>query len=52
MRKEQTFIVQIKDTEPGTWKGTVQWVEKEKKEVFRSALELMRLMESAVEIDE
>ena len=27
------------------------WVEKEKKEIFRSALELMKLMESAVESD-
>ena len=30
-QKEKTFIVQIKDTESGTWQGTVQWVEKEKK---------------------
>lgn len=51
MKKEKTFIVQIKDTESGTWQGTVQWVEKEKKEIFRSALELMKLMESAVESD-
>ena len=51
MKIEKTFIVQITDTESGTWQGTVQWVEKEKKEIFRSALELMKLMESAVESD-
>lgn len=49
MKKEKTFVVQIKDTQSGTWQGTVLWVEEEKKEVFRSALELIKLMDSAVE---
>lgn len=48
MRQDKTFVIQIKDTQASTWQGTVVWVEKEKKEIFRSALELMKLLDSAV----
>lgn len=49
MKNEKTFVVQIKDTQAGTWQGTVVWVEEEKKEIFRSTLELIKLLDSAVE---
>lgn len=44
----RTFIIQIKGTENGTWQGTVDWVEKKEKVAFRSALELIRLMDSSI----
>ena len=49
MNREKTFVVQIKDTQAGTWQGSVHWVEEDKKENFRSALELIKLLDSAVE---
>ena len=53
MRKQQNnrkhnFVVSIITTENHSWQGTLSWVEENKKENFRSALELLRLMDSAV----
>lgn len=44
----QSFVVEVKCQENHTWQGTIQWVEGQKKENFRSALELIRLMDSAL----
>lgn len=44
----QSFVVEIKSQENHTWQGTITWVEGKKKENFRSALELIRLMDSAL----
>ena len=44
----QSFVVEIKGRENHTWQGTITWVEAMKKENFRSALEMMRLMDSAI----
>lgn len=44
----QSFVVEIKSHENHTWQGTITWVEAQKKENFRSALEMMRLMDSAI----
>lgn len=51
MKKERectTFIVEIKDTQAQSWQGRVRWVEKGECCSFRSALELIKLMDSAV----
>lgn len=48
----RTFIIQIKGTENGTWQGTVDWVEKKERVAFRSALELIRLMDSSIDDQE
>lgn len=42
----QSFVVEIKSKENHTWQGSIIWVEGQKKENFRSALELLRLMDS------
>ena len=34
-----------------TWQGTVVWTEKEETKRFRSALELLKLMDSAIAPD-
>lgn len=44
----QSFVVEVKCQENHTWQGTIQWVEGQKKENFRSALELIRLMDSVL----
>lgn len=44
-----TFIIEIKSTKHQTWQGVLTWVEEQKTEPFRSTLELLRLLDSAVE---
>ena len=48
MKGKGTFIVKIKDTENASWQGTVQWVEGKKEIPFRSTLELIKLIDSAI----
>lgn len=43
-----TFIVRIMDYENVTWQGELVWAEKEKTQKFRSTLELLKLIDSAV----
>lgn len=44
--QKATFIVEIKYRENSTWQGSVNWVEGDREEHFRSALELLRLMDN------
>lgn len=44
-----TFVLQIKFRQNKTWQGTVQWLEKKKTLNFRSALELIKIIDSASE---
>ena len=44
----ETFLVQIRNTQNATWQGTVAWTDGRKQETFRSALELIRLMDSVL----
>jgi hypothetical protein len=46
--KKGTFIVEIQHQEKGSWQGKVTWAEGGRKEVFRSTLELIKMMDSAV----
>ena len=46
--ENQSFVVEIKSQENHTWQGTITWVEGKKKENFRSALELIRLIDSTI----
>ncbi|KUJ24914.1 hypothetical protein AR437_03050 [Christensenella hongkongensis] len=45
--KKATFIVQIQYRQNATWQGQVVWSEKNEKKKFRSALELIKLIDSA-----
>ncbi|WP_459780259.1 hypothetical protein [Blautia glucerasea] len=47
-----TFIVNIKNNQNHTWQGTVRWVETQKEIPFRSALELIKLIDSAMDTSE
>ncbi len=46
--KKQTFILEVNDNQNQSWQGTVDWVQGQKKEAFRSVMELLRLLDSAV----
>lgn len=47
--EEATFIVYVKYRQNATWQGEVIWADKKEKKFFRSALELLKLMDSAME---
>lgn len=44
-----TFVVHVKYRQHSTWQGEVVWAEKNEKRTFRSALELLKLIDSALE---
>ena len=46
------FVVRIQHCENATWQGTVVWAEKNIAKQFRSALELLKLMDSAINMAE
>lgn len=48
MKKKQTFILEISDTQNQSWQGKVEWVQEQKKQSFRSVMELLRLIDSVV----
>lgn len=45
---KETFILEINDTQNQSWQGKVEWVQGQKKETFRSVMELLRLIDSVV----
>lgn len=44
-----TFVVYVKYRQNSTWQGEVIWTEKKKKQHFRSALELLKLIDGALD---
>lgn len=47
-----TFIVHVLYRQNATWQGEVVWADKKKKQRFRSALELLKLMDSALDAED
>ncbi len=47
-----TFVVHVKYRQHSTWQGEVVWAEKNEKQTFRSALELLKLIDNALEDEE
>ncbi len=47
-----TFVVQIMDSQNATWQGTVTWTEGRQTKPFRSALELLKLIDSSLDEQE
>lgn len=47
--EEATFVLHIKYRQNATWQGTVTWAEENKSRNFRSALELLKLIDSALD---
>lgn len=50
--KQGTFIVQVQYRQNSSWQGQVIWAEQNKREHFRSTLELMKLIDSALSEEE
>ncbi|MDO5147259.1 MAG: hypothetical protein Q4D60_09670 [Eubacteriales bacterium] len=47
-KKEQTFIIKVLDRKHRTWQGSILWVEEKKEQHFRSALELLKLVDEVL----
>lgn len=47
--EKATFMVQVQYRQNATWQGRVAWVEKDETKTFRSALELIKLIDSALD---
>ena len=47
-RNTGTFIVKVLNTQNSTWQGNITWVEKQKTETFRSAMEMMMMIDGAL----
>lgn len=47
-----TFIVHINKSENDTWQGQVTWADKDEKLNFRSAMELMSIIDAALNTEE
>ncbi len=45
---KQSFVIEVQSRENHGWQGAIIWVEGQKKEYFRSALEMLKLIDSAV----
>jgi len=43
-----TFEISVKFMQNSTWQGQIHWIEKNQKQNFRSALEMIKLMDEAL----
>ena len=50
--EKATFVVRVMYRQNSSWQGEVTWVEQQRKERFRSALELVKLLDSALHMEE
>lgn len=46
------FYVKITHREHATWQGEVTWIDRQEKQYFRSALELLRMIDQALDESE
>lgn len=47
-RMDETFVIRVKDCQHHTWQGTILWANNQKEVAFRSVLEMIKLMDSAL----
>lgn len=47
--KRRSFVVEIDSCQHESWQGSIRWMEENKEECFRSALELIKLIDSTFE---
>ena len=43
-----TFEITVKFMQNSTWQGQIHWIDKNQKQNFRSALEMLKLMDEAL----
>lgn len=44
-----SFLIQVQFRQNATWQGSIQWLDQKKAQRFRSTLELIQLMDSALD---
>ena len=49
-KKEETFVIRIHDCQNSTWQGSILWAERQERKCFRSTLEMISLIEEAVQL--
>mgnify|MGYP000888378805 FL=1 len=49
--EKATFIIQVQFRQNSSWQGTITWTEKKKTLRYRSTLEMLKLMDSALAAD-
>ena len=47
--QKETFIVQILNNQNSTWQGTITWTDQKGIQHFRSLLEMIKLIDNALE---
>ncbi|RKM60434.1 hypothetical protein D6855_06865 [Butyrivibrio sp. CB08] len=50
--KKNTFIVKVDNRQRNTWQGEIVWAEENRRKRFRSSLELLMLMNEAMNLSE
>ena len=48
-KKTETFLVCVQYRQNATWQGSVTWVDEQREQYFRSTLELLKLIDGALE---
>lgn len=48
-KRADTFLIKIIEHQNATWQGKVTWIEEQREQYFRSALELLKLIDGAIE---
>lgn len=48
LNKKPAFLIQMLDNQNMTWQGTITFLEDNQKMPFRSVLEMLKLMDSAI----
>lgn len=51
-KEKNTFVINVLFRQNASWQGNIQWVNQNKTQSFRSTLELLKLMDSALESEE
>ena len=46
--EECSFEIKVQAVQNETWQGRIHWIEKRQKQDFRSALEMLKLMDEAI----
>ena len=49
---DNTFVIHITQTENASWQGQITWADKNETQNFRSALELIKLIDGAVSAED
>lgn len=47
-KDEQTFMIKIIDRQNSTWQGSILWVDQNNEQHFRSALEMLKLIDEVL----